>query len=851
MNKTSIINKFLSIVISVLVFISLFSLSGTVVADDQRNANWVEDINQLEQELPLKHPNLFTVMTKEYFTSELERLRSDVPNLEDSQIAAKLYKTVCTAQDPHTSIYYNKFNYYPLSFRWLKEGIYLITTTPDCKEALNKKLAAVNGKTVDELLDLLSPFIASENKFWFKERFIRTLYMPELMKEAGVIDDCSKAVFSFVDEDGNVVDISPKMRSFYDEIEWITDPEMQKKWDENPPLSSQVSGNYGLKIIPEKKTLYLKYKKCIEDKNYPMKTFFNDLKLKYNELKPEKVIVDIRGNTGGGTGLFLDIFYWIWLNEEINKAEKLFVLIDRRTFSAAVQICVLLYDKTNATFVGEPTGNKPNHFGEVRMFVLKNSKIEVYHSTKYMRITELETDALYPDTTIEWDANSYFNAIDPVADVVLNGKVPPNTRPKKITNKDTRNMTRDERWQYYLEGLSYSLSAYNKQLFKTVPKEEFESMINELIEKVPILSDLDIKLNLMEILAKMKDYQMIYCFYYDFKSFQIRFKYMHDGFYVFCADKPYANVLGRKLLRIEENGIDEIRHAMKRLVCSPNQYHLNFWMTQIMIFPEILKYLNITAKIDETTFVFEGDNGCEIELKLKASDINKTPNFIYTKLHDTPNDLKPLSYQAGPSITVQKDKNCLYLKTVLFGTYEAPIFDDFFKNYMNTLNQNPTLPIIVDFRTHFHTRDSLEDKIYLDLVEKLKKDKTLKVYVLVGLESRGKASEYAVMLRNAGATIIGEPTQYPPNHVSHENTLTFNNSFYIIIPTGVDLKLDLKNPNSLYPDYTIPLMPWDYFAMKDKVLEYAYYLIKKDADNGKETLVMPNQNPVGYAPITE
>src|SRR6267143_154269 len=42
----------------------------------------------------------------------------------------------------------------------------------------------------------------------------------------------------------------------------------------------------------------------------------------------------------------------------------LFVITGRLTFSAAMNLASRLEHETHATFVGEPTGSRPNHYGE-------------------------------------------------------------------------------------------------------------------------------------------------------------------------------------------------------------------------------------------------------------------------------------------------------------------------------------------------------------------------------------------------------------------------------------------------------------------------------------------------------
>ena len=55
----------------------------------------------------------------------------------------------------------------------------------------------------------------------------------------------------------------------------------------------------------------------------------------------------------------------------------MFVIIGRLTFSAAQNIATALEEHTDATFVGEPTGSRPNFIGETIPFELPVSKLRV------------------------------------------------------------------------------------------------------------------------------------------------------------------------------------------------------------------------------------------------------------------------------------------------------------------------------------------------------------------------------------------------------------------------------------------------------------------------------------------
>jgi hypothetical protein len=75
--------------------------------------------------------------------------------------------------------------------------------------------------------------------------------------------------------------------------------------------------------------------------------------------------------------------------------------------------------ETNALFYGEPTGAKPNHFGEQKSFDLPNLAITVGYSTKYFNYSSENTPTFTPDILVEISFDNYINGIDPVLEKII------------------------------------------------------------------------------------------------------------------------------------------------------------------------------------------------------------------------------------------------------------------------------------------------------------------------------------------------------------------------------------------------------------------------------------------------
>jgi C-terminal processing protease CtpA/Prc len=102
----------------------------------------------------------------------------------------------------------------------------------------------------------------------------------------------------------------------------------------------------------------------------------------------EALVIDIRENPGGNGALNRALIHGLIRCDKLQDTGRVFVLIGRRTFSAALSFALDLEQNTNAVFVGEPTGAKPNNFGESKKITLPGSGLTVRTSTLYHQLSD-------------------------------------------------------------------------------------------------------------------------------------------------------------------------------------------------------------------------------------------------------------------------------------------------------------------------------------------------------------------------------------------------------------------------------------------------------------------------------
>lgn len=179
----------------------------------------------------------------------------------------------------------------------------------------------------------------------------------------------------------------------------------------NNMLSKIKKGNYWKSYDARTGTLYFNFNNCQEDDAHPFAAFNDALFALIGQKKPKRLVIDLRDNSGGNSGVltpFIDSIKSSYLNTK----GKLFVLIGKQTFSSALMNAIDFKRNTNATLLGEATSGTVNHYGEVRGFRLPHTKIVIGYSTHYWENWKGHDGPLMPDVAISYSVKNYAKGID-------------------------------------------------------------------------------------------------------------------------------------------------------------------------------------------------------------------------------------------------------------------------------------------------------------------------------------------------------------------------------------------------------------------------------------------------------
>jgi C-terminal processing protease CtpA/Prc len=179
-------------------------------------------------------------------------------------------------------------------------------------------------------------------------------------------------------------------------------------------------GFYQSDFIPEHRAFYVAYNRCREAPDLPMAQFVEFVMSKCDELDAHRIIIDLRFNGGGDETVIWPLWQALEQSERFRDPGDIIGLISRQTFSSAMSNSHQLRDNCGAILIGEPTGGKPNHFGQLSRFELPHSGLTISHSTRWFQKVEGDPDAVHPDVLILWRSVPTFAGQDPVMEAALN-----------------------------------------------------------------------------------------------------------------------------------------------------------------------------------------------------------------------------------------------------------------------------------------------------------------------------------------------------------------------------------------------------------------------------------------------
>lgn len=362
-------------------FIQIVALKD--VSKMTRTQGWRYDMEILKNEV-MRKAYLRRELSFDEFNKKYQQLYNSIDKKTDVQIILELMKIMVEVGDGHSNLFPPSRKEFqltiPVQFYFFKEGLYIIAADQQYKHLVGSKVLAFEKKPVDEIVKILSPYLARDNEMGVVQTLQSIVRHTPALHALGLISGPDKMQLKLLDQKGNETKATITADTLYVRVDhksvpenWATLHAMNGK--PVPLYLKNIKTNYWFEQLPASKTVYFQWNQVRNDRNVSLNKFTDSLMKFINENEIDKLVIDLRWNNGGNTMLLPYFITSLIKNERVNKRGNLFVITGRRTFSAAQNLSTFLEKQTNATFVGEPTGSSPNFVGEEDFITLPYSKL--------------------------------------------------------------------------------------------------------------------------------------------------------------------------------------------------------------------------------------------------------------------------------------------------------------------------------------------------------------------------------------------------------------------------------------------------------------------------------------------
>ena len=400
---------------------------------------WRDDLTFLGRTLPATHANLFHTMPRDSFEARIERLRRAVPGMAHHEIAVAIAELVADVRDGHTRLtlpvdpaagFFGghsstpapkidalMFHQLPIRLYLYEDGLFVRRVGADHASAAGGRVLRIGRMSAADAMKAVEPVVQRDNATQVRSLLPDFLVVPEVLAARGVTTDRHAASFEIEAPGGDRMTLELRAVPIGGAVTWADARDTSKA---APLYLRDPESNYWFEPLDGDRVVFMRYNTVYDREDESIEAFTDRL-ARYIDTHPvEALVIDIRGNPGGNNSRNRPLLKGLIGCAKLQQPGRVFVIIGRGTFSAAMMFAVDLERYMDAIFVGEPTGASPNGYGDSRKVTLPNSGLTVRVSTLHWQYSDPrdDRDAITPQIRAPLLSSDYAANRDPALDTV-------------------------------------------------------------------------------------------------------------------------------------------------------------------------------------------------------------------------------------------------------------------------------------------------------------------------------------------------------------------------------------------------------------------------------------------------
>ncbi len=338
----------------------------------------------MQEAMPKLHKDLYHTVTPEALNAAFAKLSAELPGLNHDQIVVRLMQIGAMVRDGHSGVSVNfrpGLTHVALLIGRYPDGLFVRSAPVTNAAIVGARVVAIGGVDWQETLRRVDTVISCDpgndgQRFAWQPQVLLT--DPMVLHGLGLSGSADEVTYS-LEKDGRRFDVTLKpsvngvdLFLFGAPADWVD----AQKAPGPQPIAHPWIEPLELAYVPAAKAIYVQFNEVARPKGETVTAFVQRLETMMQTVDADRLVIDVRHNSGGDNTLLRPLLISV-IRSKFNRRGGLFVLIGPTTFSAAENFTNRIESYTEAIFVGEPTSQNVNSFGDPRELVLPNSHLEV------------------------------------------------------------------------------------------------------------------------------------------------------------------------------------------------------------------------------------------------------------------------------------------------------------------------------------------------------------------------------------------------------------------------------------------------------------------------------------------
>lgn len=407
-------------------------LAGLEIPDPPSAENLVTDLRFLGEEMPRRHVAFAQAFDPAAWRARLARLEEEAARLSPAQRQMALLEIFASGGvgAGHTLVVPVQraldWRTYGLAFWDFDDGLHVVDADAVNEDLVGARVLKVGGVDAQRALERLAPYASADNRWTRRLRTPMLLAFAEPLVAVGLAEPDGRLVLTVDSGSGPYeAEVEPFRLATLRGFGWG-----RKSQEPHPgawsPADLRPRRPYYRIEEPEDGIVVLhidEVRNAGEGESLGdfVERAVGEAGRRPAESPLRRFVVDLRSNGGGNNRLGRAVVAAIEGDPVIDRRGVLYVLVGRRTFSAAGNLAAALERRTRATFAGEPTGATPVHYGDSVPVLLPGTKVIGRLATRLWRddLPGVGRSAIEPALPVPLTAADHFAGRDPAITAVL------------------------------------------------------------------------------------------------------------------------------------------------------------------------------------------------------------------------------------------------------------------------------------------------------------------------------------------------------------------------------------------------------------------------------------------------